>query len=387
MSVLIFILILSFLVLIHELGHFFVARRAGVIIEEFGIGYPPRAIKLFVWKGTVFSLNWIPFGGFVRMAGEEGQTGDEVPAASHQKDKRNKSQDQTSKGMFYQASNINKLLIIVAGAAVNFIFGVVAFTIVFGWMGIPVELTEARIAQVAEGSPAHKAGLQPGVSIIGLLTETEDHVEIHTSQQLVDKIREHQGKTVKLMTTGPCQGMECEPNGQTVETYLRTQAETPEGQGSLGIVFEPVVFVRYPWWQMPFRSVWYGLQQAVFLGQEIIRALGAVGKDFVSKGSVPDELAGPVGIVHQAQASGLFSQGPLALLSFMGMLSVNLAIMNMLPIPPLDGGRAVLILISPLMSKKYLQRVEYYASYSGYIALILLIILITIRDVGRVIFS
>jgi regulator of sigma E protease len=383
MSVVIFILILSFLVLIHELGHFIVARRAGIVVEEFGIGYPPKAIKLFTWRGTVFTLNWIPFGGFVRMAGEESSE----EAAAELAEKKTVKQKQADSGQFYQASNVNKLAVILAGAAVNFIFGVIAFTIVFSKMGIPVQLTAARIGAIAPESPAAIAAIPTGVEVIAFQPPESEAIAVSTSAQLIDLIAAHKGKTVALTTTGACQETECQELAQTYSVYLRTAEETPAGQGSLGIVFESVVFQHYPWWQMPFRSAWYGLTQAVYLGQQIVVALGTLGKDIISSGSVPDELAGPVGIVHQAQSSGIFSDGPLALLSFAGMLSVNLAIMNVLPIPPLDGGRAVLILLTPFLSKQRRLKIEYYANYSGYVLLLGLIIFITVRDITKVFFG
>ncbi len=375
MSVLIFILILSFLVLIHELGHFIVARRAGITVEEFGIGYPPLAMKLFTWKGTVFSLNWIPFGGFVRMAGEESEAEDEEQVSKGKK---------LSTGQFYQASSLKKLAVILAGAAVNFMFGVVAFSIVFSILGIPKELTTARIGAVAPESPAAEAGLPAGVEVIAVTSENGEVTSISTSQQLITVITEYRGQTVTLTTTGPCQHTVCAESAQTFSVYLRTEAETPQNQGALGIVFESMIFQHYPWWQMPFRSVWYGIDQALSLGQQILMALGSIVTDVFRSGSVPDELAGPVGIVHQAQSSGLFSEGPLALLSFAGMLSVNLAIMNVLPIPPLDGGRALLLLLEPLISKQKRLKIEYYANYSGYVLLLGLIIFITFRDISRV---
>lgn len=386
MSIVIFILILSFLVLIHELGHFIVARRAGIVVEEFGIGYPPLAIKLFTWKGTVFSLNWIPFGGFVRMAGE-----DEVVAAAPDKlSKKSANEEKLARqvsGQFYQANTANKLAVILAGAAVNFLFGVVAFSLVFTYMGIPVELNTARIGAVAPESPAAQAGITPGVEVIAFAPPESEIIAIASSQELITAIQAHRGQTVKITTTGPCQDEVCAESAQTYDVYLRTAAETPEGQGSLGIAFDSVIFKHYPWWQMPLRSVWYGLEQALYLGQQIVQALGTLGRDAVTKGSVPDELAGPVGIVHQAQASGVFSEGPLAVLSFAGMLSVNLAIMNVLPIPPLDGGRAVIILLAPFVSHRRRVAVEYYANYGGYILLLGLIIFITARDISRVVFG
>lgn len=372
-GIIVFVLILSFLVLIHELGHFFAARWAGVKILEFGLGYPPKACKLFTWKGTDFTLNWIPFGGFVRLFGE-----DLTPEEKLEKESNTKQ-----KGLFYQASIFKKLVIILAGATVNFIFGIIAFTIAFSVMGIPEQINTARIASLIPDSPATKAGLPEGYEIIRLQVGQETE-QISTSEEAIDAIAKHRGQIVDLMLQGPCSGFICEEGYKTFQVYLRTEAETPKDGGSLGVVFDPVVFMKYPWWQMPFKSSWYGLQQALFLGKEILLALGKLGKD-ISGGQVPQDLAGPVGIVHQAQTSGLMSQGWLMILNFAGLLSVNLAIMNVLPLPPLDGGRAVLIFLEKVFDKRKLAKVEYYLNYGGYLLLIGLIIMVTIQDVIRIV--
>lgn len=372
-GIIIFALILSFLVLIHELGHFFVARWAKVKVLEFGLGYPPKARKLFTWKGTDFTLNWIPFGGFVRLAGED-LTPDQ---------KLELEDDQKQKGLFYKAGIPQKLLIILAGATVNFIFGFIAFTLVFSVMGIPEPNNTARIASVIEDSPAAAAGLPEKYEIVRL-TVGEDTENISTSEEAVAAIAKHRGQTADIFLVGPCEGFRCEENYRSYQVYLRTETETPKDSGSLGVAFDPVAFVKYPWWQMPFKSSWYGLQQALFLGREILFALGKLGKD-IGGGHAPQDLAGPVGIVHQAQTVGLMSQGWLMILNFAGLLSVNLAIMNVLPLPPLDGGRAVIILLEKVFDKRRLAKLEYYLNYGGYILLIGLIAMVTIQDIARII--
>ncbi len=366
MEILIFALILSFLVVIHELGHFFAAKWSKVTVEEFGIGYPPRAIKLFSWLGTEFTLNWIPFGGFVRMAGEE----------QHSASGKNV-------GEFVDAPLWRRLVIILAGATVNFLFGVLAFTIIFSNMGIPVPLETARIGSVAPDSPAGQAQIPAEVEIIGLRS-AEAEVSVATPTDVVSFIQANQGKTITMITTGTCSGLECQESAQEYSVYIRTAEETPEGQGSLGIVFQPAAFEKYPFWQMPLRSAEYGLRQAVYLGEQILGALRQLVVDVFTTGSMPAELAGPVGIVHQAQQSNIFSQGWQVLLSFAAVLSINLAIMNVLPIPPLDGGRAVFILLELVFTKKQLSTIEHYLNYGGYIILLALIILVTFRDVVRV---
>lgn len=360
MSIIIFILILSVLVIIHELGHFFAARFMGMRVEEFGLGYPPRALKLFKWKETLFSLNWIPFGGFVAIKGEE----------------------ETS-GAFHRFSTNKRLVVILAGAIVNFLFGVLAFSLVFSISGIPTRLEQPRIGEIAPDSPAEKVNLPTEVNILGLRVNDE-LIKTDNLNRVIEEISSHQGETVKLVTTGHCRQLECEEILHEFEVYLRKPEEIPAGQGSLGIVFQSVVYLDYPWYEMPFRGAWYGLVQAFWLGGVIVEGLGDLLKDMVTLGQVPEEIAGPVGIVHQATNEGIFAEGYLALLSFSGMLSVNLAIMNILPIPALDGGRAIFILIEKITGRKKIERIEQYANYAGYTLLLGLIILVTIRDVVRI---
>lgn len=372
MTIIVFILILSVLVLIHELGHFIAARKSGIVVEEFGIGYPPLAVKLFIWKGTVFSLNWIPFGGFVRMAGEEGPI---------------EGSSKASSGQFYKAKTWQKLLVVLAGPGVNFFFGVLVFAIVFTKLGIPTEVTDARVAATAPDSPAAKAGLPSDVSIKRLVFEDGTVVETPTAQVVIDTVSNNQGKTVQVITSGPCKAASCGESEQAFSIYLRKADEIPAGQGSMGVAFTSIAYTFYPWWEMPFRSVSFGFQQAFLLSSQIVTALGSMVSDLVTKRLVPDTVAGPVGIVHQAQSSGLFSQGFLTLLSFSGMLSVNLAVMNVLPIPPLDGGRALLIVVEKALGRKRTEKLEFYLNNGGYFLLMALIIAITIRDVARIFFG
>ncbi|MBP7768223.1 site-2 protease family protein [Candidatus Woesebacteria bacterium] len=370
MTIIALILLLSFLVIIHELGHLFAAFWAKIKVEEFGIGYPPMARKLFVWNGVPFTLNWIPFGGFVRMTGEDENTTNHT---------------EKGKGHFHSASVFRRLVVILAGASVNFIFGVLAFSIAFSVMGIPVFLSTARIGFVAPDSPAAAAHLPTDVDIIAFEADGS-RMAITNSTQVISYVNEHRGKTVTVVTTGPCTGTTCAEKAQEFTTYLRTEAETPQGQGSLGIAFKEYEMQFYPWWQMPFRGTWFGILQALDLGNQIITALRTLAVTVVFNGQVPSELAGPVGIVHQAQSAGLLSQGWLAVLSFAGMLSINLAVMNVLPIPPLDGGKAAFTILEPFVADRYLRTAEYWVNYVGYIALLALILVITARDVFRIFF-
>ena len=375
MSIIVFILVLSFLVIIHELGHYLAAVWAKVKVDEFGIGYPPKVLKLFRWKKTDFTLNWIPFGGFVRMQGEEF-----FEEAEDKKDKKKLT------GQFYQANVWQKLVIILAGATVNFLFGVIAFTIVFSKMGLPEPITDARIGLVVDNSPAAEAGLPENVNITAI-TIGEETTQVATPGEVIEIVGEHRGEIVTLTTTGTCEQFSCQEMAQLYDVYIRTAEETPDGEGAMGIGFDSIVFVFYPGYEMPVRSAIYGVEQAVSLGWMVVEAFSTLLTDMVTRGSLPQDIAGPVGIVHQAQSTGIFEEGWLTVLSFAGMLSINLAVMNVLPIPPLDGGRAVFVILESLLSRKRTQKLEYIFNYGGYILLFGLIIVITIKDILRIFYG
>lgn len=354
MSALIFILILSFLVIIHELGHFLVARWAGIRVEEFGLGYPPKIATLFKDKrGTIYTLNWLPFGGFVRLFGEDSE--------------------EVGQGSFLSRPAWKRMLVVLAGAAVNFLFGVIAFGAIYSRHGIPVELGAAKIEEVAEGSPAQLAGLPVGALVIGLETDNEK-VNIESAADLIAAVGEHRGETVKLQTR----------QGNTYEVYVRRVEEIPEGQGALGVMLTDTEIKFYPWWQMPFRGMWVGLRAAVEFGGMILQALGVMVRELVMVGRVPADVAGPVGIVYQAEKEGFLRGGFWVTLNFAAILSINLAIINVLPFPALDGGRGVFILWELVMRKRVKPRIEQWANSVGFLLLIGLIVLISARDIKRV---
>ena len=371
LQILLFVLVLSFLVIIHELGHYLVAKWQKVRVEEFGVGYPPKAVTLFKKAETIFTLNWIPFGGFVKLEGEEGPETDKDEAGQVKPD---------AHGFlpFYAKGKISRLMIILAGASVNFIFGIVAFAIYFSVKGIPN--LEPRIGMVAPNSPVAVAGVQPNVNIVSF----EDNGTVYKMDS-VDTVTafvtSHLGDQVTLVTTGTCKDLSCEESAHSYPLKIRTKAETPSGQGSLGIAFDEVVAYKfYPWYEMPFRGTKFGLDQALLLSQLIITSLAAIIAGLFH-GQVPQEVAGPVGIFSQARQAGFFSGDAFALLNLAGKLSVNLAIMNVLPIPALDGGRAFFILIESFIGRKRINKFEGYVNYVAFALLLLLTVLITFKDI------
>ncbi|NCN06478.1 MAG: RIP metalloprotease [Candidatus Pacebacteria bacterium] len=367
MTIVLIILALSLLIIIHELGHFFAARWRGIKVEEFGLGYPPLAVKLFTWKGTVFSLNWIPFGGFVRMAGEN-----DLPEAKKK----------SVVGTYYAATVPSRLIVLLAGVTCNFVFGAIAFAVIFTRFGIPQELHDARIGWIAPDSPAAQVGIQTDTSIVAF-SSGEQRVETPDIESVIAFVQEHRGQEISLITRGDCDATACSGEEQVFQVKPRTVGETPDGEGSLGVVFTTSAPRFYPTWQMPVRGIIYGTQQAIKMGEVILQALGQMVMTLAQTGKLEQDLAGPVGIVSQAETTGVFQEGFFVALSFVGMLSINLAIMNLLPIPPLDGGKALLTAFESVINRRVIQRIEFYLSYGGYVVLLGLIIMITIRDVYR----
>jgi len=356
----IFLAILSVLVLVHEWGHYICAKIFGVRVEEFGFGLPPRARKLFTRKGTLFSLNWLPIGGFVKLYGEEYSEGDELLAGDN--------------GRFYDKSARARAVILTAGVIMNFLLGIVLFAAVYSYVGIPVKTDRVRIVEVVADSPAAAAGLaiDERVAEFRFAEKTE---RITGTTQLVKLVTENAGSEIDLLVVGK--------DGGERGVKVTPRKDPPEGQGALGVVLSNVELTKYPWWQMPLRGAVVGLSEAIAWGRDIASGLGKMVYGLVTGKGVPKDLAGPVGIY---QVSGLvIKQGFLATLQFVGVLSVNLAVLNILPFPALDGGRLIFLGVEKVIGKRRKNTVEGYVNTAGMIFLLSVMALITVRDVWRLI--
>ena len=355
MSGIIFLIILSFLVIIHEAGHFLFARWSKIKVEEFGLGYPPKAKTLFKDKlGTIYTLNWLPFGGFVRMFGEDG--------------------NETAKGSFSSVSVWKRLVVVLAGATINFIFGVLAFGAIYSQHGIPTNLDGVRVEEVASGSPAEKAGIKVGEIIDTVVSIDAEKIRTKTSEELISFVQKHRGEQVTLVTR----------NDIIYQTYVRKAEEVPQGQGSLGLTLTAVELRQYPWWQMPFRGMWIGLKAATNFSFLILDSLGKMVSELFLRGKVPVDISGPVGIVYTAEKEGFLREGFWTQLNFAAILSINLAIVNVLPFPALDGGRAVFLVWELLTRRRVKPKVEMWLNTAGFVLLLSLIVLISVRDITRV---
>lgn len=368
LAILAFILMLSVLVIIHELGHFITARIFKVKIEEFGIGYPPKVADLFKWKGIPFTLNLIPIGGFVRMLGESepGQSPAHSPSSTGHI------------GAFYSKPRWQRLIVVLAGATINFLFGVVAFAVIYSRLGIPTPVvpTQTQVVEVAPG-PGKTAGLLPDDIIVSAKDSQGNAIEAHGVTQFTSWVRARPDSnlTLTISRAGKL---------QELKLHTRPASEITEFGAISVSLGEPIEAKFYPWYQMPFKAIEYGLIRSFDLTKLIVSSLGQMVGDLVSKGKVPTDVAGPIGIVSEVGKQKIFASGFLRALDFTALFSINLAIMNVLPIPALDGGRALFILLEYVIGRRRISNFEEKANQVGMVFLLILIFLISVKDIWQI---
>ncbi len=366
MATIIVLVILSILVLIHEWGHYIVAKKTGTRVLEFGFGYPPRLLKIFARKGTIFSINGLPFGGFVRLAGDDAEIFDGPVVDENGVEVPNNE-------LFAEQAQWKRLAVVLAGAFINIVFGVFAFSLLYLKMGIPEQLPHPLVQEVVVGSPAESAQIKTGDVVMKLHDR-----EVRSSQDFITRIQEFRGKTVVVIVRRGDSEL-------TLQPYVRTLAETPENQGGLGVALTDVELRRYPWYIMIPKGVQRGWQDSYAFSMQILGALKNMVATMVQERSVPKDISGPIGIVYMAGKEKVFEQGPWAWLNFAGLLSINLGVMNLLPIPALDGGRAFFILIEGLIGKKRRSQIEHHANAAGMLLLLGFIVFISLKDVWMIV--
>lgn len=349
------IIAFSILVLIHELGHFIVAKKSGVWVEEFGLGLPPRIFGKKIGE-TLYSINWLPIGGFVRLHGET--SSDEVT---------------DPKRAFTRKSKPKRIVITLAGIVMNMILGVVCFSALFWAFGVPATgKFDLVITDTVKDTPAYTAGVKAGD-----IVKKVDGVDVSGDENLFkSEVDKNKGKEIVF---------EVKRGNNLVDLKLTPRANPPAGQGSLGVEFESDQAVYYPpLWQRPFVVAWYGIKQTFTLSKAIIFGLGQAAQS-VSHGQAPKGLAGPVGIV--ALFWDFAQLGFLPLVNLVGVISVNLAIINLIPFPPLDGSRIALVIAEWITKKKLTAKMEERVYLVGFIILIGIMVLVTSREIPALIKS
>jgi regulator of sigma E protease len=331
--------ILLLLVFVHELGHFATAKLAGITVREFGIGYPPRLFGI-TYKGTIYSVNLLPLGGFTKMEGEDG-----TEAAAMRP------------GSFASKSKGVRTLVLAAGPIMNVILAPLLLMGVF-LIGMPTPTGAVQVNNVQADSPAAVGGLRQG----DVVTDVQGH-PIHSVQDFRDQVQFRLGQPTTVGVTRA---------GEPATTVTLTPRENPPaGQGSVGVAIqEQLVDKQYPIWTafalgvkeaaMTFAAIWVGLIQII-------------------RGIIAPEFLGPVGI---ANVTGEVAQlGPQYLLEFAAFLSLNLAILNILPFPALDGGRILFVGIEAIRRRRIDPRKEGIVHLIGMAILLLFVAFVSYHDI------
>ncbi|MGD8752236.1 MAG: M50 family metallopeptidase [Anaerolineales bacterium] len=334
--------VLAGLILIHELGHFVAARLFKIEVEEFGIGFPPRMLTIFEAGGTKYTLNWLPFGGFVRPKGENDA---DVP------------------GGLAAANPWVRLVVYASGPLMNLLVGVLIYTTMFSQIGAP-DPTRVQVLDVASNSPAAMAGLQEDDIIIEV-----NGVEIDDSLKLHNTIYDHLGDEISITYLR---------DGNTVEVLLIPRENPPEGEGAIGILMgNPTMPVKW------IEAIPLGATATYNHGMALLTLPAQI-----IQGNVSPEVARPVGykgmydIYQEVREGDLLSDVPanLRVLGFVNMITISLAILNLLPIPALDGGRIVFTLPEIILRRRIPPELENWINLISFTALILLFLYINLLD-------
>ena len=344
-SILIFILAFSFLAFVHELGHFLIARLFNIEVEEFGLGFPPRAIRLFNWRGTDFTLNWIPFGAFVRPKGEN---------------------DPEVAGGLGAAHPLKRLAVLLGGPFMNVIIGILLFSFIFMQTGIP-DFSRVEIGGVIQDSAAEQYGLQTGDIIASANgTQISD----------VEKLR-------SIIQSSPDQSIAM---GIVRDGQDKTIAITPKISDGLGVIG---VYLSNPLVVAPWIDT---LPYAANISVEYVRQLIALPGKIIMGQISPEQgrLTSVVGLGNmfvqarerdiQAESSAAGTPAVTSL-SLVALISVALGITNLLPLPALDGGRIVFLLPELLLRKRIPAKYENTVHMVGFLALLLLMVVVTVQDI------
>jgi|SRR5579872_674823 len=350
LSIIVFILILAALVLVHEFGHFIVAKKSGMQVEEFGIGFPPRIFGKR--KGeTVYSINLIPLGGFVKILGENNEFADNPRSF-------------INKG-FWQ-----RFFTLIAGVVMNFLFAWVLFSIGLG-IGLPTAIAQGQplpahahlrgqgitVLQITDNSPAQQAGIKEGDTII-----SADGKKFTNVDDLAAYIKTRLGQKVDFAISR---------GNANLDFKVLARPNAPADQGATGIGLGLVGKLSFPWYLTPVE----GFKATI----EVIAQTWDGFYALVRHGQGLSSLGGPIRIA--SLTNQVTKLGFDYVLQFAAFLSVNLGILNILPFPALDGGRVLFLLIEKVRGKRNNQNIENWVNTVGFALLIILVVLISFRDV------
>jgi len=359
MSIIIFILVLVALIVVHELGHFFAAKWFGMKVEEFGIGYPPRALTFARRNGTAYTLNWLPFGGFVKIKGEDSEVGGD--------------------DSFISKPHYQQALVILAGILMNLVFAWLLLSITLT-VGMPRALSDAEalitpnaslaVSHVLEGSPADTAGIMAG-DIILSMTRGEEVFSGPSAEAFTTFIAATENETVTIVIERGTEVLTLE----AVPT-LGVLENNPE-RAALGVGVAAVGTLPVAWWKAPYE----GLLLTFSVTEQVAVGLTHFFLGIFTLSADLSQVSGPLGIagaVGDASNTGL-----IALMTLTAIISINLALINVLPIPALDGGRLVFVLIEWVTRKRIPDGVAESVNGIGFLLLILLMVVVTASDLWK----
>ena len=372
-TIVIFIFTLLILVVIHELGHFLVAKKFNIKVLEFGFGIPPRAFGK-KWGETLISLNWLPFGGFVKLLGED-ETDEKALEAERS----------------FASQNVGKRMgVVVAGVLMNLFLAWILFYIVLGFQGFKSQFplfldhkfigveqkneSNIFIQSVSKDSPAEQAGLKSGEKIIAFNDEF-----VYTSENLISKTKSLAGSEIKL-SVSDSQGKEFR------NIQITPRENPPEGQGPLGVSLAQVQLANLSY-ENPLQRAFAGPIHSINIVAYSGRILGMLISESVQTKKlepVSQTVSGPVGITSVVNTILTEVKNPLIpYLDFVAILSLNLAVMNILPIPALDGGRFFFLLFEVVTRKRVNVKIERFVHSAGMAILLALMILVTFSDIKK----
>ncbi|MBU0646570.1 RIP metalloprotease RseP [Patescibacteria group bacterium] len=357
LTIITFILVLGLLVFAHELGHFISAKKMGMKVDEFGFGYPPR---IWGWRhpksGTIYSINWIPVGGFVRIKGESGEF-------KHDRDS------------FSAKAAWRRFIVLVAGVVMNIVLAAGLLSIGF-MIGLPSAIDENTppsaivkeeqliIMRVMDGSPAAEAKVTAGDALVSI-----DGKIFETSEAAREYIGERAAAGIDLTLQ--------KESGDYYDARIMSRFIPEADMVGIGVGIVKTGIVSYP----PHIAVGQGISATWLLTGEITKAFGGIIHGLLTTGQAGVDISGPVGI---AVMSGEFAQmGFVYLLQFMAILSINLAIINILPLPALDGGRILFLIIEKIRRRPVSEKVEGVIHTIGFALLMLIVVVVTYQDFAR----
>lgn len=367
MSILIFIIILVALIIAHEFGHFVAAKATGMRVDEFGLGFPPRAAAWNPKKSeTTYSLNWIPFGGFVKIFGEDARE------AQGAKD---------SARSFGEKSKLAQAVVMVAGVAFNILFAWVLISIGF-MSGLPtpvgtapsgavVENARLVLTSVGEGSPAADAGLMAGDVVVALVTNEAALQNGITPELISSFVSEHGGEQIAVLYK----------HGEENNTAFVTPEDgILENRPAIGVTMDMIGTLKLSF----FQAWWEGAKTTAYLTSATAQGFWhlIVGA-FTGAGGGLSDVTGPVGIVGLVGTAAEF--GFVYLLGFTAFISINLAIINLIPFPALDGGRLFFLLIETVKRSPIKPAIASAANTIGFVLLLILMAVVTYNDIVKIV--